>query len=116
MTTLCSYCNRDITRNEQDNERFVSCSCGRFTPKNVTRLNIKLTKEDKMVEESKDRKKKAPAKEKVAKEKKEAKPSMRLEIEKMIDAGKTNQEIVDKTGAKINYVRTARYNYAHPKK
>jgi len=100
MTTICSCCGLNLTGREQENERFVPCpKCNHFTAKGVHSYRKKITnerREDKM-EKPKAVKQKTvkPASNKV---------KLKEVIQKMLSEGKTNDDIIEKTGCSKAYL------------
>ena len=134
MTTYCSDCGRDITKNEEVNEKFVVCNiCNKFTAKGSNHYKVEEDKnlkggDENMVAKKKEKKipsivkKTTEKKEKV--EKKEVadkpksadkKPTKTSQIRELSKQGKSVEEIMEIVGVDKGYVEGA-INGKKPKK
>jgi len=93
MTTICNFCNRDITKFEKENERFVACNhCHKFTAKGVCHgplpkekeIRIKYKEVNKMTGE-----KKIP---------------IAIKVRNMLSEGKSKEDIAKELDIKVGYV------------
>jgi predicted Rossmann fold nucleotide-binding protein DprA/Smf involved in DNA uptake len=105
MTTICSYCGKEINEENEVNKgkKYLLCKCGAYIPKGAHSYQgqIKLIQEVNQMTEKK---------EKVVKEKKpkaEKKPAVKSKaqtVREFLAKGKSHDDIVKETGISLAYI------------